>query len=65
MVFMRAVRVPGRDRLGNGSGCAPSLPKMAHIPGKDGAHPGAGLILSHAAIVRHGGNVYICSEYEL
>ena len=44
MVFMRAVRVPGRDRLGNGRRCAPSSAKMAYMSGKDGAHPGMGLL---------------------
>ena len=28
------------DRLGLAGRCAPSLPKMAYIPGEDGAHPG-------------------------
>ena len=45
LVFMemrgnfRAVFHPAGDRLDTRRGCAPSLPKMAHIPGKDGVHP--------------------------
>ena len=31
-----------KDRLGVGSGCAPSLPDTETIPTEDGAHPGRG-----------------------